>query len=388
MYELYNKDKKVAEIGEEDCFVRVIEPDLLPFTLRNKSNAKWFFKGRIQQMDRKYAADIFRLTGQNSLEQMIKKTALASLNDTFWLKIDSDDISWSDVNLYDEKNEFDQSVFKAALTGLTEEDYTSYVKRYDLRPITTPELTTGGSYAKAWYRNDEYGLCLLKCGKRQYNNREVVAEFLSSLISSQLCDVSVSYHLKNYNGEVYCASEIFTDEDHGFVSFMDYQYYSGNQQKMTESNIDYIRRIVSQFDDDQKVNEMLVADVLTLNMDRHYGNFGFLYNTDTMEIESFAPVFDFNQSLGFDVSDDMVEGYSLKPENYVSYRLKMKAGGDCRQIINACLTDEVVSKLKDCNLVIPSDVDFPFWDDKRNKMAEAMFDYQMRQLEARHKLLH
>ena len=104
------------------------------------------------------------MLGVKSIDKMIDKTALASLNDTFWLKKDSVDLSWEDVNLYDEQNNFDMRLFKAALMGLTEEDYVSYFRDESFSHVVTPELTTGGSYAKAWYRDKEHGLCLLKRG--------------------------------------------------------------------------------------------------------------------------------------------------------------------------------------------------------------------------------
>ena len=50
----------------------------------------------------------------------------------------------------------------------------------------------------------------------------------------------------------------------------------------------------------------MVLDAVILNIDRHLGNFGVLFDTDTMEIQTMAPVFDNNRSLLFDLDDDQL----------------------------------------------------------------------------------
>ena len=42
---------------------------------------------------------------------------------------------------------------------------------------------------------------------------------------------------------------------------------------------------------DSDFRRMCVLDAITLNPDRHYGNFGFLFDNRTMEILGMAPVF-------------------------------------------------------------------------------------------------
>lgn len=42
---------------------------------------------------------------------------------------------------------------------------------------------------------------------------------------------------------------------------------------------------------------MLVLDALILNTDRHAGNYGMMFDTDTLQILKMGPVFDHNQAL-------------------------------------------------------------------------------------------
>ena len=52
---------------------------------------------------------------------------------------------------------------------------------------------------------------------------------------------------------------------------------------------------------------MCILDALILNTDRHSGNFGVLYQNDTMQVQKMAPVFDNNRSLLFDLDDGQLQ---------------------------------------------------------------------------------
>ena len=47
---------------------------------------------------------------------------------------------------------------------------------------------------------------------------------------------------------------------------------------------------------------MLCIDFLIMNVDRHWGNFGFIRNVNTLEIERPAPIFDNGNSLWYDMA--------------------------------------------------------------------------------------
>ena len=50
----------------------------------------------------------------------------------------------------------------------------------------------------------------------------------------------------------------------------------------------------------QDVDAMLQFDYLINNTDRHFGNFGFIRNVNTLEFQGVAPIFDNGNSLWFD----------------------------------------------------------------------------------------
>ncbi len=66
----------------------------------------------------------------------------------------------------------------------------------------------------------------------------------------------------------------------------------------------------------QALSDMLALDAIICNTDRHYNNFGFLANSHTNELVSFAPLFDhgnslYHQAFGDDWTDDAhLEAYA------------------------------------------------------------------------------
>lgn len=56
------------------------------------------------------------------------------------------------------------------------------------------------------------------------------------------------------------------------------------------------------YDGEKFVHQMLCLDFLIMNVDRHWGNFGFIRNVNTLEIERPAPIFDNGNSLWYDMA--------------------------------------------------------------------------------------
>ena len=81
---------------------------------------------------------------------------------------------------------------------------------------------------------------------------------------------------------------------------------------------------------------------MILNTDRHYGNFGVLFDTDTMDICGMAPVFDHNRSLLPELDNDQL----ADPAWYLR-RCKPRLGQDFIRNAKGLLTDEIRRDLTD-----------------------------------------
>ena len=79
-----------------------------------------------------------------------------------------------------------------------------------------------------------------------------------------------------------------------------------------------------------------MLDAVILNTDRHYGNFGVLFDTDTLDIRGMAPVFDHNRSLLPELDNDQL----ADPAWYLR-RCKPRLGQDFIRNAKGLLTGEI-----------------------------------------------
>ena len=101
--------------------------------------------------------------------------------------------------------------------------------------------------------------------------------------------------------------------------------------------LDYFEKLGSGED----FRRMCILDSLIFNPDRHYGNFGILFDTETMDPISMCPVFDNNRSLFPDLDQDQLE----HPDWYLQ-RCKPMLGKDFLITARALMTPEIRSDLK------------------------------------------
>ena len=107
---------------------------------------------------------------------------------------------------------------------------------------------------------------------------------------------------------------------------------------------------------------MCVLDAVILNTDWHYGNFGVLFDTDTLEIQGMAPVFDHNRSLLPELDNDQL----ADPAWYLR-RCKPRLGQDFLRNARGLLTDDIRQDLIDLK-------DFAFQQHPRIHAEQARLD--------------
>ena len=140
----------------------------------------------------------------------------------------------------------------------------------------------------------------------------------------------VIYDIRNHNDRLCSVCDCFTNEQYGFVPFR-----MVSSKSLPADIIDeYSQRVGS-----KQLADMFIIDALILNEDRHKGNFGFIFDTDTYEIVSAAPLFDHNVSLlCYAEKEDFNEKYikSRMPKLYDFFVEIAKAVlyPDARRLIN------------------------------------------------------
>lgn len=282
-YMLMNKDVPVAIFECNRDFYNEVEfsaikevSDKLPIGFEDIG--QWI-KNRQAPKHREHIEALLKSCGCYDLEGYIRVTHGLTLNDTFWVKPLGSNLQWKDVSLF--RNEFDETIAHIAFEGgLYGEQFTT----------TSPEFGTDGAFAKCWIREADQ-IFLLKRGSTGARNTglEPYSEMYASQVADKICLDHVPYEVVKYRGKLASKCPLFTSEQRGFVPI--YKCISG--QPGIRKFMEYFQRIGCE----DSFRRMLVLDALILNTDRHTGNFGMLFNTDTLEPVKMAPVFDNNQSL-------------------------------------------------------------------------------------------
>ena len=279
-----------------------------------------FLEQRKAPKHRQHIKELLERYGCDDLEGFLKVTHALSLNDTFWVKEAGSALTWEDVSLY--QNEFDQLISEAAFDGtFSESDLSS----------TSPEFGTDGYYAKCWVR-EERSIQLYKSGSSLYE-LEPLSEYFASQLAAVLCPDTVSYELDYYHGKLVSKCRLFTTETLGFAKAS--SVFRG------ERTIPVLLEYFTSIGSEDAFRRMCVLDALILNPDRHYGNFGVLFNTDTMQVLKMAPVFDNNRSLFPELDDEQL----AKPEWYIQ-KCRPRLGKDFIVTARGLITAEIKQDLR------------------------------------------
>lgn len=249
--------------------------------LLSRANAKWIY-------------NLFRFEQVSTAEQHVKIALVCravSVLDPYWLKFDDDgEISWDSVDV--RKNPLNEVVAQVALHG----------KLLTLQgsPVT-PELTTNGAYAKAWRRHEDSSLWLYKLGAN--GNTESRIEVMCSNLLDKMNVEHVHYEAGQDEDKYVCMCPCMTTESKAILTGMEFISYC---------NVNGIDPNTHMFEiDGESIYKMWIVDFLISNRDRHGQNWGFFYDTETMEILGCHPLFDHNNAFDIDFMRNMDAPYQF-----------------------------------------------------------------------------
>lgn len=297
-----------------------------------------FLDARKAPKHRKHIAELLKKYGCESTENFLRLTHALSLNDTFWVKEPESPLTWNEVSLY--RNEFDELVSNAAFDGIISSTTLS---------STSPEFGTDGAYAKCWQRENGT-VYLYKSGSDTYEI-EPLSEFLASQVADILCHNHVEYDLAFYHGRLASKCKLFTSEQFGLAKM-------SALPVTNRKNPAAFLKFAEQYGSEDLMRRMFILDALILNIDRHLGNVGFLFDNDTMQITEMAPIYDNNRSLLFQFDTEIIEN---NPEWCIS-KCEPRIGEDFIKTSQAVLTDELRVELKNMDgfeFHAPKDIGVP-----------------------------
>ncbi|MFZ2121267.1 MAG: HipA domain-containing protein, partial [Gemmiger qucibialis] len=218
-------------------------------------------------------------------ELLLVKCSGLSLSDQYWVTPCDAPQNWRDVNFYE--NDFSDDVGRA----LFGEGVLS------AQPdLCSPCNTSDGFLQKRWRIADGKRI-LLKAGSGIYK-QEPYNEIVATALYDALGMPHVPYWLVEQGGQVMSACACFTNDHTELVTAA--QFMRLLPQAQGVSNWEHFNaccRAVGIPDAKKAVCNMLAADFILANTDRHLGNFGFLRDSETLEWKGTAPIYDSGTSL-------------------------------------------------------------------------------------------
>ena len=303
-YLIMHQDTTVATINS-DGLCRILAPDFMPYNLyledsddisirvENLDNFNYWCSSRVLPLDRVYAKEILNAigAGQGITDRDRARIALTyrcvTLTDVFWVKRPDERITFSEINLYNHSLSdafVEVSLFGKAPTAQNMELLTSMDSAGD--------TSTQGAVPKAWIRRDGV-FYLLKDG----GERDVNAELLASRIARCFAVDQVLYEPATYNRQAVTRSRLITSPEYSIVPMEYVDVYAANH--------DTDRSSLIRVHDPYGFHMMNIVDYLVGNIDRHWGNWGFLIDNRTNLPVKLYPLMDFNKSF---LAYDRLEG--------------------------------------------------------------------------------
>lgn len=269
---------------------KIISPELVP--LQNKANRNGiisWWQDRSIPIKQGKVQEMLRANGIATANLYLTQNLGLSLTDYYWIKPMNMDLTWEQVNLFD--NDFKDNLLLGTIKIRDEEDTLHY----------TPNSSLQGNLEKTWVIDQ--GIRKLVKG----NHSDLSSESINEVIISQAIKEQgvncASYDLIEIKGKPYdygSISPIFTSQNLELVSayavmtseikpnhISSYEHFIGMCVKngMNESDV----RHYLEFE--------IEMDFVFSNRDRHLTNISVLRDANSLQFVSMAPIYDSGKSM-------------------------------------------------------------------------------------------
>ena len=301
LYVLKHKDIDVAMVrvnkitGQIEFIIDVYHSEELPVGCKeNSANLAEWWNNRAIPDSRRGIQKVLNYVNQKTSQALMLSSYGLSLTDHYWMQPVEQELYWSDINFFE--NDFSDDLGEL-LTDTGTIDIDKNITQF------SPSSSVNGEMKKKW---------LIKDGKRylmkvNINNygQQAVNELIASRLHKRLgWSNYVPYFLEKitFEGKEYPCSlnEMFTSPELELVS----GYQLIKDFKVPQDMSEYecmIKLAAAQGLDKTVVRKQLeytiMTDFILTNTDRHYNNFGFLYDSTKKKLVHMAPIFDTGNAL-------------------------------------------------------------------------------------------
>ena len=302
LFVLKHKDLDVAMVaidltsGKIEHVLDVYLPEELPVGCNmNNPNTiiSWWESRAIPDSRRGIQQALKFLHEESSLSLMLSGYGL-SLADHYWMQPLGEELYWKDLNFFE--NTFSDEL-GLLLTDSEKIDVNANISKF------SPSSSVTGEMKKKWILKGN-GRYLMKLSVNDYAQQAVNEVIATSLHKHLGWKNYVSYEIettKMEGKEIPCSlNPLFTSTEYEFVSA--YQliknYKIPNEQSSYEAIIEQsIKSGMSENIVREQLEYTILTDFILTNVDRHFNNFGFLYDSEKKQFVAMAPIFDTGNSL-------------------------------------------------------------------------------------------
>ncbi|GHU58615.1 hypothetical protein AGMMS49975_25380 [Clostridia bacterium] len=224
--------------------------------------------------------------GVCSPKLLLEKCYGLSLSDHYWIRPKHSDLMWENVNFF--TNDFSLDVGEILFGRMP--------KSEGEVNFMSPDSTSDGWLRKKWIIADGKRY-LMKGGSGVYR-QEPFNEVIASVIMTRIGIPHVDYTLRTERTKPYSVCENFITPNTELVTA--WSVKEARRKENSDSVFAHLARVCGEmgipgFTD--AMNRMLTVDFIINNEDRHFNNFGFIRDADTLQWLGAAPIYDSGTSL-------------------------------------------------------------------------------------------
>ena len=283
-----------VEIDESGTMTRaanVKRNELAPLAYRNTdAGLKKWWKNRAAPLSQGRMKELLRKQGLSSTGEYLTTNLGLSLTDYYWIRPVDSNLSWEDINLFD--NDFRESILFVPSGSEPEAETASY----------SPNSSLVGDIEKTWIIADGER-CIIKGNRNQLSSESINEVIASRIHELQGYGNYTQYDLIKIKGTKYdygCICRSFASQNLEFVPA--WAVCTSEKKPNHLSDMEHIIAVCSKhgIDPEQLRRDLeyqIMTDFIISGYDRHYNNFGFLRDAETLKFIRMAPIFDSGGAL-------------------------------------------------------------------------------------------
>jgi len=264
---------------------------------------EWFSNRSISEKRTNFK-DILKYNNARYKKELFFKNNSVSVCDCYWIKTEKENKKWQDVNVYDTLFDFNENIY----IGIKEAKE-RIIKDKEKR--RSPNIMSNGNVPKMWIKKKK-DLFLIK-GSEGFFWQEPINEVIVSDYLDKIGVIHVKYFLDTLKGRPFCVCKNMLNKGEELIP----AYYIAcldNNKKTRFTYNSYIKcceNVGIKFDIIKNLDQMFLIDYIIANEDRHWFNFGFIRDAETLRIKGIAPIFDNGLALFAKMyTDDIKEKHS------------------------------------------------------------------------------